>query len=152
MVYIITSKADISVDVDNTGQWLESPLPENPRRAAVPLPSELDKFMINIELRDGSRYGLSDPPQIAHLLPITMLLSEEYHLLETKKLRASHFSWPQFCDFIHKTFNFELAPADCELGFTVDSPSDELPKEYFEISSVSVFSNTISVMVNSPSP
>ncbi len=81
-----------------------------------------------------------------------MLLSEEYHLLETKKLCISHFSWPQFCDFIYKTFNFELALADYKLGFIVNLPSDKLPKEYFEISSVSAFGNMISVVVNSPSP
>ena len=53
--------------------------------------------------------------------------------------------------FIEKTFGFALALVDYKLRFKVESPIEGLPKEYFIILFVYVFTNAISVMFNASS-
>jgi hypothetical protein len=82
------------------------------------------------------------------MIPITLLIDDEFASLSLSDLRSTHLSWSKFNTFIHKKLVSSALSTNYELGYKVILPIENRPEQYYGITSEFTFRNAISVMYN----
>jgi hypothetical protein len=108
-------------------------------------PLLLSHILIQIDLRNPEQ-GLDSPAVHSEAFRVTQLLSDQWRLIPTARIRSHHLSWDKLIRKIFVHFGIKFTTDDAELGWVCPALAENLSEQYCHIVDEASFHNAIGAL------